>query len=94
MLQCADDPSSCFVLAPHQHVLHLHLGDRRQQKGHTNAKKSQLGRQKSTGGRLLLLAVQELQPSLELHRLREGEEKEGKNVDHLTLSKSKVTWCV
>lgn len=75
MLQRADDPSSRFGLASHQHVLHLHLGDGRQQKGHTDAEQSQLRRQKGTGGRLLLLAIQELQPPLELHRLRRGEKR-------------------
>lgn len=75
VLQCTDDPSSRFVLASHQHVLHLHLGDGRQQKGHTNAEQSQLRRQKSTRGRLLLLAVQELEPPLELHRLQGGGKK-------------------
>lgn len=75
VLQRTDDPSSRFVLASHQHVLHLHLGDGRQQKGHADAEQSQLRRQKGTGGRLLLLAVQELQPPLELHRLQGGGKK-------------------
>lgn len=71
VFQRADDPSSRFVLAPHQHVLHLHLSDGGQQKRHTDAEQSQLRRQKGTGGRLLLLAIQELQPPLELHSLQE-----------------------
>lgn len=69
VLQCVNDATATLMFASHHHRLHLHLRYGGQQERHCHTEQCQLRGQWGTRGCLLLLPMQELQPTLELHGL-------------------------